>query len=428
MPFQGYYKYFAFIIFVSNFCFADHPNEGKQTIDQLIKEAETNNLELRQAEESIQSSEYLLKSLYGRYFPAFFIQSETLNTKLDSEKNSGTSFYGKSEWNLYNGGSHSAEIEKVKIAKDFQQKKLMFIKSKIHRDITRLYYEMLFVLESIALKERAISMNAEQMKMAIAKKNSGFTSEADVIEFELRESTLKSDLILLHQEREQKSRQLDVALSRKTDSGPIDFKGHLTHQEIHFDRDQSINNMTQNNLELAEIQTEIASSELDKKILSAELLPRLDIEAKFGKLSNEEKIYQDNDNYSVMLKATIPIFSGLSSTNSQRALLSNLAGKKMILEQKLISMVAELDMSLSQIKALHQRLAIEEKNLNRSEEYYKITLSEYKRGVKNSPDMVTASERLLDTRIRNLEYRRDLMLAYLKVHELTNSSVKPYLN
>ena len=71
MPFQGYYKYFAFIILVGHFCFADHPNEGKQTIDQLIKEAETNNLELRQAEESIQSSEYLLKSLYGRFFPAF---------------------------------------------------------------------------------------------------------------------------------------------------------------------------------------------------------------------------------------------------------------------------------------------------------------------------------------------------------------------
>lgn len=428
MQIQAYSKFFAFIVFVSNFCFADHPNEGKQSIDQLIKEAESNNLELQQTQESIQSSEYLLKSLYGKYFPTFSVQSEVLNTKIDSEKNSGTSFFGKSEWNLYNGGAHSAEIEKAKLVKDLQQKKLQSFKSKIHRDITRLYYEMLFVLESIALKERAISMNAEQMKMAIAKRNSGFTSEADVIEFELRESTLKSDLILLHQEREQKSRQLDVALSRKADSGPIDFKGHLTHQELQFDHDQIVKDMTENNLELAEVKSEIASLELDKTISTSEFLPRLDIEAKYGKLSNEEKVYQDNDNYSIMLKASIPIFSGFSSANSHRSLVSNLAGKKILWEQKLISLMAEVDISLSQIKALHQRLTIEEKNLSRSEEYYKITLSEYKRGVKNSPDMVTASERLLDTRIRNLEYRRDLMLAYLKVHELTNSSVKPYLN
>lgn len=44
---------------------------------------------------------------------------------------------------------------------------------------------------------------------------------------------------------------------------------------------------------------------------------------------------------------------------------------------------------------------------------------EYRRGIKNSPDMVNASERLLEARIRNLEYRRDLMLAKARIQELT---------
>jgi len=91
----------------------------------------------------------------------------------------------------------------------------------------------------------------------------------------------------------------------------------------------------------------------------------------------------------------------------------------MAYNQKSIFLISELDAALTEIKALNQRIDLEEKNLERFEKYYKLTLDKYRRVVKNSPDMVGASERILDARLRNLEYRRDLMIAQAKLYELT---------
>lgn len=116
-----------------------------------------------------------------------------------------------------------------------------------------------------------------------------------------------------------------------------------------------------------------------------------------------------------MLKFNVPLFSGFEDYNSVKSINAKVASSQIAIDQKSISLSAELDSSLAEIKALNARLDLEEKNLERSEKYYKLTLDEYRRGVKNSPDMVGASERLLEARIRNLEYRRDLMLAKAKI-------------
>jgi outer membrane protein TolC len=120
-----------------------------------------------------------------------------------------------------------------------------------------------------------------------------------------------------------------------------------------------------------------------------------------------------------MLKFKLPLFSGFEDVNTVQSLNAKVGASQKTIDQKNISLVAELDSVLAEVSALKARLDLEEKNLERSERYYKMTLEEYRRGIKNSPDMVGASERLLDARIRNLEYRRDLMLAKAKIQELT---------
>ena len=104
-----------------------------------------------------------------------------------------------------------------------------------------------------------------------------------------------------------------------------------------------------------------------------------------------------------------------------RAASSVLAAKDVAASRRSLSAYAEAENLFSRLSTLTDRLNLEEKNLSKSEDYYKITLSEYKRGVKNSPDMVGASERLLEARIRNLEYRKDYYLTKLRIYELVSS-------
>jgi outer membrane protein TolC len=185
---------------------ASHPNEGLLSLDSLIQEALANNPDIKSSEASLQATTSLYKSTLGAFSPELSIEGGPLTTKFDNENHSGTSAYGKAEWNLYRGGKDAAERSKKEIESNLAKKQLEQVKAKISREVASAYYAMAFLLEGIAIKEKALELNQEQTKLAHTKKSAGFISEADVIEFELREATIKSDIKELRQEKESKSR------------------------------------------------------------------------------------------------------------------------------------------------------------------------------------------------------------------------------
>ncbi len=398
---------------------ADHPNEGKIAISQLIDEAGKNSLEIKQAEENLKSLQSKLHSQYGRLSPKISLEGGPQSSKFDDEKSNDTVLYGKAEWNLYRGGSDKALIDLAESEIEIQEKRLKSLKNKIKKDVSKIYYELQFILESVSLKQRALELNSQQMEIAKAKNRSGFTTSSDVLEFDLRGSTLQSDLVLLNQKLEDKAGELNVLLSRKNFHSNEAVKGHLIRESFNFNREDLLAKMQDNNDQLLLSKLELQQMENEKQQAKSQFLPKLDLEAHYGKLATDEKVFTDKDNYSLLLKLNIPLFSGFENYNSVKSTSAKLAASQLSFEQKRISLSAELDSLLAESKALNARLDLEEKNLERSEKYYKLTLGEYRRGVKNSPDMVGASERLLEARIRNLEYRRDLMLAKTKIQGLT---------
>lgn len=414
-----FYCSLSLILGISAIARADHPNEGKVAISQLIEEAEQNSLEIKQTEENLNSLKSKLSSQYGRLSPKLSVEGGPQATKFDDEKSNATVLYGKAEWNLYNGGSDKSIIDSSKSEIEIQEKRLQFIKSKLRSEVSKLYFELQFLLESISLKKQALELNSQQMKIAKAKNSSGFTTSSDVLEFDLRDSTLQSDLVLLNQQLDKKYADLNVLLSRRNHEPQEAVKGHLVREEISINRDQYLDKMLKNNDQILLSKIELQQAETEKRQAKSQFLPKLDLEARYGKLANDEKVFNDKDNYSVMLKFNLPLFSGFKNYNSVKSASAKVAASQLSIDQKNISLSAELDATLAEIKALNSRLDLEEKNLERSEKYYKLTLDEYRRGIKNSPDMVGASERLLEARIRNLEYRRDLMLAKAKIQELT---------
>lgn len=398
---------------------ADHPTEGKIAISQLIEEAELNSLEIKQAEANLNSLKSKLKSHYGRLSPKISIEGGPQSTQFDDEKSAATAVYGKAEWNIYNGGSDGALIDLSKSEIEIQEKRLKSLKNRVKTEVSKIYFELQFVLENISLKQKAIELNSQQMKLAKAKNSSGFTTSSDVLEFDLRESTLQSDLVLLNQQLDQKSRELDVLLSRNNQNKPEIVKGHLVRENFDMNREELLKKLQENNDQILISKFEWQQAESERRQSVSEFLPKLNLEARYGKLSNDEKVFNDNDNYSIMLKLNIPLFSGFADSHSVRSAHAKSTALQLSMDQKIISLMTALDATIAEIKALNSRLDLEEKNLERSERYYKLTLDEYRRGIKNSPDMVGASERLLEARIRNLEYRRDLMLARAKIQELT---------
>lgn len=397
---------------------ADHPQEGKVAIQQLLSEAEQNNLELKEAEARLRMLKASANSTYGAFAPKLSIEGGPQNSRLDSERTSGTTIFAKAEWNLINGGEDSAKTESALMEVQIQEKKMAWLRAKIKRQVSKVYFELQYLLESLSLKQKAIQMNTQQKALAKQKNRSGLTTSSDILEFDLRESTLQSDLVLLNQNLSQKTRELDLLLSRPSASPNLAVKGHLLRESTPLDRQKILDQILQNNQELWLAKQDQKFFDLDRQMVKSRFYPKVDFEAKYGRLGSEEQVYSDSNNYFVALKFKIPLFDGLADYNSLGSSSAKLTQANVLVAQKSLSLAVELDTSLAEISALNARLDLEEKNLERSERYYSLTLEEYKRGIKNSPDMVGAAERLIEANIRNLEYRRDLCLARLKIDEL----------
>jgi outer membrane protein len=70
---------------------------------------------------------------------------------------------------------------------------------------------------------------------------------------------------------------------------------------------------------------------------------------------------------------------------------------------------------LSRYKELSDLALILEKRLQTSKKYYDLTLSEYRRGVKNSPDVVAATERWFETQRKQFEIKKELETLQVKL-------------
>lgn len=402
---------------------ASHSNEGQLGLEDLLKEAMTGNPRVQAAQLAAEAAKKEARAQRGDFFPEISVEGGELKTKYDRESQSGTALYGKVEWNLYRGGRDqamsqikSAEAERSRYTSDLMQ-------NGVNREIAANYYEMLFILESLDLKERALLMNAEQMKLARTKKQSGFTSSADVIEFELREATLRSDMLELNQQKSEKSRALSILLGRPDPAAELSLRGHLLKESFHVDRKTFLSQLDSANPELNILRSELVIAEKQKDVARAGFLPEVNLEAIYGKIPNEERVFEDRDNYSVFLKVKLPVFSGMITANELGVAQARLKQKEILASVQHLSVKSEAEALLARMDSLQERLRLEESTLQKSEDYYKITLGEYRRGVKNSPDMVGAAERLLEARLRNLEFRRDFYLTKLRLLGLTGAAL-----
>ncbi|MFW1406260.1 TolC family protein, partial [Vibrio parahaemolyticus] len=139
----------------------------------------------------------------------------------------------------------------------------------------------------ISIKEKALQMNEDQMKLAKLKKSSGFTSSADVIEFELRAATLEADLKRLNLETEEKSRELSLLLGRSEPTTKLAVKGHLMRGTVDKTTTAILKEVQDANPEIIEARLQRDISIQDRTIAKSSFLPRVDLEGRYGKLADD---------------------------------------------------------------------------------------------------------------------------------------------
>lgn len=387
--------------------------------------AETSLLESNLEISSFTSKIETLK-LEKKIIKSSFLPEISLNGGLGSEKLLDNSFetekgpfiFLEGKLNLYRGGRDSISQDKtqsqITIAKIEQEIK----KRNINIEAFKIISQIALISKENKLIEEELKDNAGHKAMAKKKVDAGLTTSVDLLDFELKHETLTTELDKNALNKEILKKEI-VNL----------FGGNFSYGEL----EKSISEFqttdlalsTQSSLEsprvrLAQKQIELNASELSS--IKGEYLPSVDLQAKWGQLTPQEKFLDSKKEHSIALNISIPLFSGFSTEGKIQQSLLETTQKKRELRQAEIEIETGRELESKKIELSKKILARLHRSLAQSIKYKTLTVGEYKRGIKNSPDVISASDNLLEIERKLLETQTELSNSIFSF----NQTFKPY--
>lgn len=356
---------------------------------------------------------------FGRSFlPSVELFAAQENLKMGREERKNQPAYGiEGKVNLFNGGRDriDGEIREIGARRsEFQGKRILSEELEKVRDA---YWQSLYQREKIEVLKAALKVNDGNLAAAQRRLRSGVATEADRVEFEMKAVDLKRELGEAQLRFDERRRTLAVLLGyQESDEIRLSEDFHHEHEYAkllkHAPEDHDF--LYKEN-ELSAKQGELAARGYRRV-----WWPKLDVYAGYHQYNEREKEFADAADRTesvVGLRLSLSLPAGLEANREaaaqqkEAAALSRLSDfQKREVESHLVNEIAELNF-------LHDQIHDAEENIKRAERYDKLTQSEYVRGVKNSPDVLGASEKLFGARLRRLEIIREFQTS--KAHVLS---------
>ena len=319
--------------------------------------------------------------------------------------------------NIFRGGKDylESDIREVNAQKKNYEYKRVF-SEELHK-LRSHYWEILFLQQQALLLKAALEVNSKNLNSAKQRIQNGVATETDLLEFEMNAVDLKRD----HDETQLKlaNETGDLRLMLDLESKvELVFEGAFSHDH---DYESKLNHSLKDHEFLfREYELDAEKLELSSNKANRFWWPELDAFASYNQYNQREKNFvdaTDRTESTVGLKMTLNLSEAVDSVKESSALLKEAMSADKLARLKKADIEAHIHKELAELNMLHTQVHEAEENVKRAEKYYKLTMSEYSRGVKNSPDVLGASQKLFETKLVSQKIIRDFQLA--KSHVLS---------
>ncbi|WP_413289166.1 TolC family protein [Bdellovibrio sp. HCB337] len=395
--------------------FAESEKINSETLRSLL---ETKNAKVQAAQKGKEAAEEKEGYLTRSFLPSLemYVGQETF--KPGRQDTVTEPAYGAElRVNLFNGGRDQLENRVRELGTEKKGFEVQRVLSEELEKARTEYWHSLYYREKISLLQSTIEVNKQNLSSADRRIRSGVATESDRVEFEMQAIELAQELSESKMKQESHLRNLKVLLGvAKLNVGSLsekldhehEYEGELKHSM----KDHEF--LVKENEILAEQNRLLAKKE------KREWWPKLEAFAAYNQYNERDKEFadaQDRTESVVGLRVNLSASAGLESRREGAALQKEAEGASAIAVFQKTEIEAHLENEMAELSLMHSQIHDAEENIKRAEKYYRLTQSEYGRGVKNSPDVLGASEKLFETRHKRLEIVRDFQLA--KAHVLS---------
>lgn len=325
-------------------------------------------------------------------------------------------FGAEVKMNLFNGFKDLRESQSRGLEVEKRQHQSQRLISEEIEKARSTYWGIIFLRDKQELIKSALIDNNQNLKSAQRRIKSGVATDSDRVEFEMKDVDLR---------REQAENEIELlrlirslALLLGAEVSDISFSEKLAH-----DHDfESILKHQEQDHDFLYKEYEVLAAQLQARSRQHRdsWLPKVEAFAGYYQHNERDKDFpdaQDRTESVVGLRAQINIEGSFESQRESSAQLKEARAAELTAKLKRKEVQDHLQGEMAELRLLHDQVHEAEQNIERAQRYYKLTLSEYGRGVKNSPDVLGASNKVFEMRHKRLEIVRNFQLS--KAHVLS---------
>lgn len=352
--------------------------------------------------------------LQTQYFTRSFIPSLSLVYGQESFKYVSNRFDQDPYWgvelgvNLFNGGRDRIQglLQGLEIQKGESQQKITYFSQL--QEGRRLFWKLVYLKHYIKMHERALSLVGRNKSQALKRIRAGLATGSDRIVFEIKEEEIRQQQIRNHLLYAQEEQKLRIVLGLN-DKDRILITQDFTHD--HNWEDIVEHSEDSHEYMLKPEKLEVASLNLQAEQSSRYWLPKVDAYATL--LQNNlrmdyERMSRPDRRQTVFgIKVSWDI-ENLWQTHTQAQVATAMSqAQELRYQYQRRQLIHKIHTDIQELKMLDSLIHGAESNIEKAQKLYDMVRSEYARGVKNSEDMLMATEKLVASELRKYQILKD---------------------
>ena len=379
-----------------------------EDIPRLIRE---NNGTSHAAERSMAAAEARTGHLTRSYLPTLSVVGggERFQTGTLSERSEP---YGAAEvrMNLFRSGRDGIEERARRAQYEAAEARKGLNDAELISQARKLYWKLVAEREAATAFREALAANDRSLKAAVRRISRGVTTDTDRLEFQIHGGELKEEIESIEHEALITSIRLRAVL------GLPESENILTAETLAHVHDEEVLK-AQATGNLAIVRNSVAGEHSAKSIADqAERYwtPSIDAYGGYYLHTQREKEHpraRDRDEYAVGLRLTMTLWDGGQSQAQAASLRLQADAAAADATQNRRDVEASVRASQEEMKHAHDLIHGIEERIEQGAKYVSRTMSEYDRGVKNSPDALGALQKQLGYRKRLIDIKLDYQLA-----------------
>ncbi len=417
------YMFAASLCFIYSLSPAQNVGENTLTLKDVIKLTTENHPLIKQKEDELRAAQYRVEQQKSFYLPnvnaeasytrigpipAFAFGGQNLELAPANNYNVGVFVHQT----LYDFGKRDSQVDYAASFLTSVKDNEELIKNDLSDQAVRIFYGILFLEKSIAVKDTQYATLQEHLKITELKIKNGTATDYDVLSTKTRMVEIKNEKIELLNEMNKQELYLKelIGIDRKKE---INISGHFDLPMYTLNSDSLLGTAYNQRPELKLVTDARNTANLQKAIVSQIDKPAVRADLGYGfKNGYEPNIEVMRGNWFVGVSLDVPIFNGNLTENKVNEANATIDAANQKIKQVKESISTDVYQSESDLKSNVERMNSTQEQIDYARGSLERAKLQYERGAGTNLEVLDSETALTQARLLNIQAKYKSIISY----------------